>query len=292
VKFFLVGPGKVGIALSALLVRSGHELAGCWSRSGEGCLRCEKHLGLSPSTGDMPRMIGEVDFILITASESALPELSRMIGRTGFLHEGQMLLHTSGLYPAAALEAASGPGIHLGSLHPAQSIPSVEAGLALLKRSLFTVEGDVKAVELGSRLVEDIGGRALPLEPAAKPLYHCSLATASNFLVLLAWLSGRMLVDAGIDEGSSRELVRTIMKGTQANLERMKFEDALTGPVLRGDWQTVKAHLDTLKSAFPEALPLYRAASRQLITISRERKQALDRIAGLIQEEKGVDDGR
>jgi predicted short-subunit dehydrogenase-like oxidoreductase (DUF2520 family) len=273
-KFFLFGPGKIGISLAILLVEAGHKLSGCWSRSEEGCRRLEKYLGQPASYGEIPGGIGHVDFVLITTAESALQEVSERIARSGFLRKDQILFHVSGVYSSEVLRHDSSPGIHAGSIHPVQAVASIEAGLRLLPHSSFTVDGDDRAVEVGIRLVEDIGGRAFSVGQGSRALYHCALSTASNFLVLLAWLSWRMLLRAGLGETISKEFVLEIMKGTHSNLMEMGFEGALTGPVLRGDWQTIQRHMEALEEVLPEGSAMYRTASALLLEIAESRGEA------------------
>ena len=292
--FFLVGPGRVGISFSTLLTKAGHNLIGCWSRSAEGCLRAEKHLPPPACSGEIPSEIGQADFFLLATAESARGEVGQLIGRSGFLRKGQILFHVIGVYPAGALDAAGEPGVHTGSLPPVQSVASIEAGLRLLPRSVFTVEGDELAVKTGRRLVEDIGGKAVHIDASSKPLYHTALSTASNFLVLLAWMSARMLHQSGMNEELSRELVLGIMKGTHSNLEEMDISNSLTGPVLRGDWDTVRLHIETMKKDFPEGLDLYRTGCRMLLEIAGKRNEApkykLERIALLLRDERCAND--
>ncbi|MFQ6105067.1 MAG: Rossmann-like and DUF2520 domain-containing protein [Candidatus Glassbacteria bacterium] len=273
-KFFLVGPGRVGVSLSSLLVASGHELLGCWSRSPEGLERLKRHLDLLACTGEIPEIIGEADFILVTTSESALDEIAEKLTGSGLLREGQIIFHVSGAYPSSVLMRKESPMISTGSIHPIQSIPSVESGLKLLPHSAFTVEGDEKAVRLGKKLVEDIGARAFHVASTSRPLYHCALSMASNLMVLIAWLSFRMMLQAGIEYELARDFVLSIMEGTLSNLKQMELEGALTGPVVRGDWQTVQKHLKTLEAGFPEVSDLYRVANALLVEIAKKRGEA------------------
>lgn len=290
-KFFLVGPGKVGISCSSLLVKAGHELVGCFSRSKQGCRRLKEHLGSSACSLEVPDSISEVDFVLVTTPEPTLSEMGRMLARSGHLKPGQVIFHMSGVCTSRLLGEALGPEIFTGSIHPIQAVASIEAGVRLLQHSAFTIEGDEAAVEMGYRLVEDMGGKPYRLSPESKPLYHGALVAASNFMVLLGWISWKMLRAAGVDDIHSREFLMGIMKGTLLNLKEMGPEEALTGPVLRGDWQTIEKHIRALETDFPDGLNFYNTGSALLLEIARARGEApvdgLDRIESLLLNPRG-----
>ncbi len=292
--FFLIGPGRVGISMATLMVKAGHDLAGCWSRSGKGAKRAKGHLGVLSWAGEenLPRVVGDVEFVLVAIAESALGEVCRLLARAGSVRDGQTLYHVSGVYPSTVLEeSAPGRDVHCGSIHPVQSVPSVRAGLELLPGSFFTIEGDSRAVDTARQLVEDMGGIPQRIEPGAKPLYHAGLSMSSNFLVMLAWLGTRLEQRAGVEHGPARDLVLSLMKGTLSNLQHMDLPAALTGPVLRGDRDTVRLHVEALAREFPEANEIYRACGTVLLDIARERGEApaesLDRISELLGPGRG-----
>lgn len=291
-RFFLVGPGKVGISLSLLFAKAGHELVGCLCRSEEGCLKAREYLRREAAAGEVPDSLSRAELILIATSDSAIEEAAHRLRDSGLLRDGQAICHTSGVLGSEILRSILGSRVSSASLHPVQSIASVDAGLALLPGSFFTVEGDEQAVVMAEKLVADIGGTVHRIESGAKPLYHAALSLSSNFSVLLCWLAEKMLVRSGIEKEVSRGLVRELLAGTFSNLGELGAEAALTGPVLRGDDETVRAHIRALEKAFPAALGLYRSGTSLLLEISRMRREAppeaLDKIAKLVREEGAV----
>lgn len=287
-KFFLVGPGKVGISLSLLMRRAGHELTGCLGRSGEDSRRAREYLQVEASMGNVPEDLSRAEFVLIATSDSAVEEVARALRESGFVREGQVLCHTSGVLSSEVFRKIFGPPVASCSLHPVQSIASVESGVRLLPGSLFTVEGDERAVGAAESLVADIGGRAYRIDAGAKPLYHAALSIASNFMVLLDRLAEDMLIRSGLTKEVSRDLARKLLEGTFSNLREMGSENALTGPVLRGDRKTIEMHVRAIERLFPEALGLYLAGTSLLLGISRERREAspeaLDEIADVVRD--------
>jgi predicted short-subunit dehydrogenase-like oxidoreductase (DUF2520 family) len=148
--FYLVGPGKIGISCSVLLVDSGHGLTGCFSRSEDGCRRLEEHLGSQVCTTLVTDSMAGADFVLVATPDSVLPEMGRTLAHSGFLRPGQVVFHLSGLFKADILRESLAPEIHCGSIHPVQAVASIQSGIRLLRKSDFTVEGDEKAVEMAT----------------------------------------------------------------------------------------------------------------------------------------------
>lgn len=98
-------------------------------------------------------------------------------------------------------------------------------------------------------LAETLGLRPFPLADADKPLYHAGAAIASNFLVTLHRAAARLMDETGVP----REALIPLMQRTIDN------GFVLTGPIARGDWSTVDAHLRALELRAPELVPLYRS---------------------------------
>jgi len=247
-----------------------------------------QNLGRQTCTGEVTDSITRADFVLVATPDSVLPEMGRMLARSGCLRPRQVVFHLSGLYDSHILGDSLGPEIHSGSIHPVQAVASIEAGVRLLQQSDFTVEGDEAAVEMGCNLVKSMGGKPVRISPDMKPLYHCALAVASNFMVLLGWLSWELLRKTGVEDTYSRTLFLGLMSGTLSNLKGMVPEEALTGPVLRGDWQTVEKHIQALEADFPDALNFYKKGSALLLQIARARGEApakaLDRIESMVKD--------
>jgi predicted short-subunit dehydrogenase-like oxidoreductase (DUF2520 family) len=94
-----------------------------------------------------------------------------------------------------------------------------------------------------------LGGRPLVIAPSARPLYHAAAVVGSNYLVALAAAASRMLGEAGVEEADTLPALLPLMRGTLDNIERLGVSAALTGPIARGDADTVRLHLARLSAA-------------------------------------------
>jgi predicted short-subunit dehydrogenase-like oxidoreductase (DUF2520 family) len=175
-------------------------------------------------------------------------------------------VHLSGACPLEELDKlkAERPDVDVGGLHPLQSLPSVELGLERLPGSWCAVDGP-PAVE---RLAISLGMRPFRVAPDQRARYHAAATIASNHLVALLGQAMRVAEAAGVPPEALLPLVRSSVD----NVEALGARDALTGPVARGDGDTVVRHLDALAA---EEQAAYRALAREALRLSGRRDHAL-----------------
>ena len=179
-----------------------------------------------------------VDLVLLCVPDRAIPEVARTI------EPGPWVAHVSGATPLAALD----PHVRRFSVHPLQTF-TLSRGPEQLDGAwaAVTAESD-EARAAGCELAETLGLRPFDLADGARTLYHAGAAIASNYLVTLYRAASRLFEDASAPpEGLVPLMTRTIENG---------FE--LTGPISRGDWAVVEAHLAALHEEHPELEPMYR----------------------------------
>ena len=124
------------------------------------------------------------------------------------------------------------------SIHPLVALPSAERGAELLRGAWFAVAGDPAL----RSIVEALEGLSVDVADDDRTAYHAAAVIASNHLVALLGQVERIARGLGIPLDAYLDLVR----GTVDNVERLGAAEALTGPVARGDWDTVRRHLDDL----------------------------------------------
>jgi predicted short-subunit dehydrogenase-like oxidoreductase (DUF2520 family) len=179
------------------------------------------------------------ELVLLCVPDRAIPEAARAVT------PGPWIAHVSGATPLAALD----PHKRRFGLHPLQTFTRSRGADQLDGAwAAVTAEKD-EARALAHELAEMLGLRAFDLADDRRVLYHAGASIASNFLVTLRRAAGELLEAAGAPPEALDPLMRrTIENG---------FE--LTGPIQRGDWETVDAHLSAIRSDAPELEPLYRA---------------------------------
>ena len=159
------------------------------------------------------------------------------------LEEGPWVAHVSGATPLSALD----PHRRRFSMHPLQTFTRARGPEQLDGAWAAVTAESEEARVAGFWLAETLGLKPFELADAARPLYHAGAAIASNYLVTLHAVASELFRAAGAPPEALVPLMRrTIENG---------FE--LTGPIERGDWETVAAHRRAIRAARPELEPLY-----------------------------------
>jgi len=187
----------------------------------------------------VPLDIDEPGLVLLCVPDKAIAEIAAEIP------PGPWVAHVSGATPLSALD----PHVRRFGMHPLQSF-SKERGPQQLDGAwgAVTAEGD-EARAAGFWLAETLGLRPFELDDAHRAAYHAGAAFASNYIVTLRTAARSLLEAAGAPPQALDPLIRGVMDSG--------FE--LTGPIARGDWETVERHLAVIRSERPELEELYLA---------------------------------
>ena len=205
--------------------------------------------------------------VVIAVPDRAIPELARQLAKLA-LSADTAVLHVSGALGLEPLAPLAAGGCSVGSLHPLASVPSTVDGPQRLRGAWFGVEGEGSARVLAERIVGAAAGHLLPVRPGAKPLYHAAAVFASNYLVVLLEIAERLMTQAGVPEDGARKALVALGSGALANVAAGGPAAALTGPVSRGDDDTIRLHLSRLSAADRD---LYSLLARQALSLARER---------------------
>jgi predicted short-subunit dehydrogenase-like oxidoreductase (DUF2520 family) len=176
-------------------------------------------------------------------------------------------VHTSGALPAAMLRPLAERGARTLSFHPLQTLHA-QSGEGALDGVYAGLEGEPQAVATGIELATQLGMRYLVLTAESKPRYHLAASMASNFLVTLVAAVQQVLSSLDVDRQTAQEVMEPLIRGTLENLMRSSPEDALTGPIVRGDVDTVRQHGLALRRYHPQLVPLYAALAMETVPLA------------------------
>ena len=156
-------------------------------------------------------------------------------------------------------------GVYALSVHPLQAISDREKSVYLLKDCVFTIEGnEEKAAEMKS-LLESLGNTVRTISAKDKTLYHAAAVFVSNLPMVLTQIGTDILMRCGFDYNSALKALAPLIVGSANNAAAKGAVNALTGPVERGDAQTVKAHLDSISDSEKE---VYLLLTNKLVEIA------------------------
>jgi predicted short-subunit dehydrogenase-like oxidoreductase (DUF2520 family) len=254
----VVGAGRVGAVLAAALRSAGHEIVAAAGESTASRSRIDTLLPGVPVR--KPTAVARsCDLLLLTVPDDMLANVVSTLVGAGAIRRGQYVVHTSGAHGLAVLEPARRVGARVIAMHPAMTFTGTDVDLPRLPGCVFgvTAEGDERAV--AEVLVSDLGGVAMFVPEDKRTLYHAGLAHGANHLVTLVTQAMELLSASGAEDPAAT--LRPLLTAALDNALE-SGDAALTGPIVRGDVNTVAGHLRDIAANAPATLPSYVALAR------------------------------
>lgn len=265
----IVGAGRMAQALGRLLFQHGQPIVVMASRSRSKARRAARFVGPSVRAVDLSQLPAQADRLIVAVADDALFEVAGTLAEAGM--DAGMIIHTSGVWGPEVFSRLMEQGVSCASMHPLQTVANPKQGVEKLPGSTFAVAGKGKAALWAKELVKLLDGQVLTIKPLAKPLYHAAAVVASNYIVTLIDAALLMMVKAGVSEGQGRKALEPLVLSSVQNALKRGTVEALTGPIERGDGQTVAAHLTALKALPKSVQGLYRALGQHTVQLSRKR---------------------
>jgi predicted short-subunit dehydrogenase-like oxidoreductase (DUF2520 family) len=239
VKVFVIGPGRVGTALAWGLSAAGEDVLGLHGRA------------------LLPPALGEAEAVLVAVPDPEIPGVGAALAGSGRVGAGAAVLHTAGALGPSALGAVP----HPGTFHPLQTFPG--SAPPPLRGVPFAIAGDARALFVGRTLAERLGGVAIEVPEEARALYHAAAVLACGQVAALAGAAAEALARAAnVSEAEALRLLAPILAETARNLGTLGLPAAMTGPVARGDVQTLRRNAEALARVRPELAAIYEALAR------------------------------
>lgn len=285
----IIGAGRVGGAAGRLLAQAGYTVTAVATRNKETAERVSAFIGAGEPLTDVVKAASSAAIVILTTPDGAIKGVCDAIATGGGFRKGSIVVHTSGAQTLDPLDAAKGSGSYRAVIHPLQSIPSMELGVRNIPGSYFRIEADPEASSIARELAKALGGIELVMpkwgsDKESAALYHAGAVAVSNFFIALVDFGLRYYQALGADKEEALKAVLPLIKGTLRNIESAGIPDALTGPIMRGDVETVKGHLQAMAGRAPELLPLYRALARHTVLVAQDKKSITPQTAAEIKK--------
>jgi predicted short-subunit dehydrogenase-like oxidoreductase (DUF2520 family) len=266
-RFSIVGAGRLGTVLGAALVRRGWRIEAIVDRDARAARESRRMIGGGRASTSLAAAARAAGTVIVAVPDDAIAGIARDLARAGGSWPGRDVFHTSGIVTAGALDPLAARGARVASLHPVQSFPRKDLPAAVFRGITWGVEGSSEAVEAATAIVRALGGHVLLLAARDKALYHAACVLASNALVALEWTAAGLLHKAGLAESAAVRTLLPLVQGTLQNVKSLGLEKALTGPILRGDVETVRRHLKAVKGD-PDARRVYKVLGGQVLRLA------------------------
>jgi predicted short-subunit dehydrogenase-like oxidoreductase (DUF2520 family) len=246
-RIVVVGRGRLGSALAAALAKARVHVA--------------KTSGRSPS----PHEIAKATCTIVAVPDPALEATASRIAQ--HVDHRSVVLHVAGSRGPDALQPCRAAGAFLGVMHPLVSFASKKS--VALRGATFVIGGDTRAVRTAIALAKKLGAR--PLHAGIHgPAYHAAAALSANGAVALAARSIAVLESLGVGRRDAERAIGALLASVAANVSELGVPAALTGPISRGDAETVAKHREALAAIDPRARRTYDALVPAITDVARE----------------------
>jgi predicted short-subunit dehydrogenase-like oxidoreductase (DUF2520 family) len=255
----IVGAGNLGSALAVALRRSGYVVNAIVARRGRQSVGRAKKLAREVGASlvfDPAGVRADVVWFCVPDSQIAL---AAAWFAQDLEWKDKTALHSSGVLTSDELSILRRNGAAVGSVHPLMTfVPGSRPSLAGVA---FAIEGDAKAVRVAERIVRNLAGHAYPIRKTDKAAYHAWAAFTSPLMTALLAAGEEVARLAGVSRKEARTRAVPILLQTLANYASFGAAGAFSGPVIRGDVDTIKRHLRELRG-LPPARDAYAALIR------------------------------
>lgn len=273
----IIGTGSLGTALLNFFKSGTYTIQSLFNSKGGKLFRGKDEIILHKNCPDEASEIG--DLIFVTTPDDLIPEISEKLSaiQTDWSHK--CVVHCSGALFSDELKAVTEKGADVAAMHPIQSFNRGD-GAERFQGIFVTLEGDHNAKRSLEPIVESMGATPVPASKSQKRDLHIAAVMVSNYAVALMHSAETLLNESGLDDGM--EMLRPLVMQTVENIFEKGTSQALTGPLARGDTETVLTHLTNLKNNHREKI--YRILGLEAVRLAENSSKLSSDQAKLMKE--------
>lgn len=263
----IIGLGALGRTLARACVYNNLAVESVFNRTQYRAQETAAALDIE-TAGSFPqeaRQLGTLVFV--TVSDAAIASVSKQLAALAPNFSGTTVVHCSGNESAEVLSILKEKGAHIASMHPLQTFTE-NSGAQTFANIYCSLQGDRACLPMLNQLAERLGARTIEITADQKSRLHAAAVFASNYLVTLLEASVAA-AGPGIEGAQLKQALLPLVETTLQNVKDQSFSKALSGPIKRGDIQTVQNHLGLLEGN-EELLELYRLMGRRTIRLAEE----------------------
>lgn len=263
-----IGAGKVGTSFGLYLKKNGIKIIGYKSKNLEDAKNSSLRTdGLAYQ--DLSTLVSDSDIIFITTNDDNIKVIKDdLIKEVNIQLRDKIVVHMSGSYSSDMIKELNQYGCYVYSMHPLQSFSDIDISVKKLKDTVFTIEGQEEKIHILKNVLDRTGNKYFEIDTNNKELYHVSACIVSNYLVTLIDLGLDFFKQIGINEDDGLDALMPLIDGTVDNIKRFGTKGALTGPIARGDLDTIRSHLSSIEANAPNNLLFYKLMALKTLNIS------------------------
>ena len=274
----IVGSGRVARSMGRALAARGAHVVAVASPTAGHARAAAAFIGpdvRAVAVDEIPRIAARV---IVAVTDRHIADAARALACAEI--RDAIVVHTSGASGTAPLQGLRERGAACGVLHPLQTLGDPEEAAGIFEGAPFAVLGDARAAAWAGALVDGLGGWMLQPRESDLASYHAAAVMAGNSMWAVIDAAVALMGNAGIAPDTARKAVALLARTSLEHALRPDAATTLTGPVARGDLETLQRHFDALEQAPPHVRALYRAISLALAEIAEERRLDAENLHG------------
>ncbi len=264
----MIGCGKAGRTLGHLWHRAGiFNIGGVLTRSIESATAAVEQMG----AGTPLRLLSELEsaeLTLIATPDQEIKGIATSLASGAVLDRDSIVFHLSGALDSSLFRQAGLEQVNVASVHPLRSFADPNLSAAEFVGTWCGFEGESETEHSLYSAFEKIGARMFRIEPDRKLIYHAASVMVSNYINALIESGINTFQLAGIDRQTVSAMIAPIVRNTCDNIIKSDPGSALTGPIMRGDWQIVERELENLRELDPNLGDVYRVLGKATLSLA------------------------
>jgi predicted short-subunit dehydrogenase-like oxidoreductase (DUF2520 family) len=268
----IIGAGRLGTSLGHALSKKGYRIKALSCRTYSSAEESRQIIGEGTASTDNIHTASLGELVFMCLPDDKIVPVTGKLASSNIDLSKKYVFHCSGLFPSEILEPLKAKGALTASFHPIQSFSNKKTNPKQFEGIYIGLEGCSEALSLAQKIVQELQGHPLILQAKDKALYHAACSIASNFFVVLLDMAVSLLKNINIQEEKAFEMLLPLVKGTLHNVKKFNTRASLTGPVVRGDQESIQKHLDALEN-LPSYYETYKKLSIQALEIAEKEKK-------------------
>jgi len=285
----VIGCGRLARSLIPLLGPAGYPVVTVAGRRLTAARSATRGVRGARATTSARIAVVPAQLVLLAVADRAIPELvDRLAALPNIDWKRRTVLHHAGALGLEPLRPLSRVGAAVGVLHPLQSLGLPSLAAELLPGSRARVAGDRRGRAVALSLARALHlvplGLRNDLTPEERHAYHAAASLFSNDVVALLAVGTELLQSIGLGRRRALDSLLPLLRGTLTQIDHCGLDGPLTGPAVRGDVDTLRAHLRRLSRGSPEDGEIHRLLSIRLARLALERgeRAAAATVTGLV----------